>query len=244
VTLTRWLLAASGVMLVAAATSAPPGVAAHPRVPARGYNVSRCGAPPTKTYLTYDDANYSHPHAVVRLAKAAQREHVGLGIFHVESVIRTYFKHTGVDIPQRLRALGMYVNNHTYDHPDLTALSPSRIDWQIRHGVHGAWLRPPYGAYNHTVQSRAQSLGYRLCTWTFDTNDWKGYSGGAICSNIVHNAAKGAVVLMHLNHSAANPRILRCIVHGLRGRGHHLCRPYTSTHPRAATPIRLRTLPC
>jgi len=60
----------------------------------------------------------------------------------------------------------------------------------------------------------------------------------------VHNAAKGAVVLMHLNHSAANPHALRCIVHGLRSRGHHLCRPYTATHRGAATPIRLRALPC
>jgi hypothetical protein len=113
----------------------------------------------------------------------------------------------------------MYVGNHTYDHADLTRLSDGRIDREIRHGVHGAWLRPPYGSYNARVEARAHALGYRLCTWTFDTGDWKGYSARSICANVVHNAPKGAVVLMHLNHSAATPHALRCIVHGLRGRG-------------------------
>jgi hypothetical protein len=32
------------------------------------------------TYLTYDDAAYSHPGAVLTRAKAARRDHVGLGI--------------------------------------------------------------------------------------------------------------------------------------------------------------------
>ena len=240
----RWLsTAAAGALLLGLAGSAA-GAAAPSRAAGRGYAISRCGAPRGTTYLTYDDADYSHPGAVLTLAKAARREHVGLGVFHVASVVRSYLKATGVDIPDRLRKLGMYVNNHTYDHADLTGLSDGRIDWEIRHGVHGAWLRPPYGAYSSRVRSRAHALGYRLCTWTFDTGDWKGYSASSICANVVHNAAKGAVVLMHLNHSAANPHALRCIVHGLRSRGHHLCRPYTATHRGAATPIRLRTLPC
>jgi len=240
----RWLsTAAAGALLLGLAGSAA-GAAAPSRAAGRGYAISRCGAPRGATYLTYDDADYSHPGAVLTLAKAARREHVGLGVFHVASVVRSYLKATGVDIPDRLRKLGMYVNNHTYDHADLTGLSDGRIDWEIRHGVHGAWLRPPYGAYSSRVRSRAHALGYRLCTWTFDTGDWKGYSASSICANVVHNAAKGAVVLMHLNHSAANPHALRCIVHGLRSRGHHLCRPYTTTHRGAATPIRLRALPC
>jgi len=240
----RWLsTAAAGALLLGLAGSAA-GAAAPSRAAGRGYAISRCGAPRGATYLTYDDADYSHPGAVLTLAKAARREHVGLGVFHVASVVRSYLKATGVDIPDRLRKLGMYVNNHTYDHADLTGLSDGRIDWEIRHGVHGAWLRPPYGAYSSRVRSRAHALGYRLCTWTFDTGDWKGYSASSICANVVHNAAKGAVVLMHLNHSAANPHALRCIVHGLRSRGHHLCRPYTATHRGAATPIRLRALPC
>lgn len=240
----RWLSGATAGLLLLTLAVSNAGVAAPSRAAGRGYSISRCGAPRGRTYLTYDDADYSHPGAVLRLAKAARREHVGLGVFHVASVVRSYLKATGVDIPERLRKLGMYVNNHTYDHADLTGLSNGRIDWEIRHGVHGAWLRPPYGAYNSRVESRAHALGYRLCTWTFDTGDWKGYSASSICSNVVHNAAKGAVVLMHLNHSAANPHALRCIVHGLRGRGHHLCRPYTATHPAAPTPIRLRRLPC
>jgi peptidoglycan/xylan/chitin deacetylase (PgdA/CDA1 family) len=240
----RWLsTAAAGALLLGLAGSAA-GAAAPSRAAGRGYTISRCGAPRGTTYLTYDDADYSHPGAVLTLAKAARREHVGLGVFHVASVVRSYLRATGVDIPERLRKLGMYVNNHTYDHADLTGLSDGRIDWEIQHGVHGAWLRPPYGAYNSRVRSRAHALGYRLCTWTFDTGDWKGYSASSICANVVHNAAKGAVVLMHLNHSAANPHALRCIVHGLRSRGHHLCRPYTATHAGAATPIRLRALPC
>jgi peptidoglycan-N-acetylglucosamine deacetylase len=240
----RWLPTAAAGFLVIGLAVSTAGVAAPSRTAGRGYSISRCGAPRGKTYLTFDDADYSHPGGVLTLAKAARREHVGLGVFHVGSVVRSYRRATGVDIPARLRRLGMYVGNHTYDHADLTRLSDGRIDREIRHGVHGAWLRPPYGSYNARIEARAHALGYRLCTWTFDTGDWKGYSARSICANVVHNAPKGAVVLMHLNHSAATPHALRCIVHGLRGRGHSICRPYTATHPAAATPIRLHRLPC
>jgi peptidoglycan/xylan/chitin deacetylase (PgdA/CDA1 family) len=242
----RWFRPALGALLaVALSSSAPGGVAAAPtRLVPRGYNVQRCGAPSGKTYLTYDDANYRHPHAVLKLARSAHDRHVGLGIFHVSSVTRRYRKTKGIDIPKRLRMMGMYVGNHTVDHPDLTTLSLARLTREIRNGVHGGYLRPPYGTYNSIVRSRAHELGYRLCTWTFDTNDWKGYSAGEVCSDVVHDAPSGAVVLMHLNHRAANPRALGCIVHGLRQRGRTICRPYTSTHPGVSTPIWLLHLPC
>jgi len=243
----RWLLFGGCLLLASsplAAPGAPHGRTHEARNASRNYSISRCGAPAGTTYLTYDDANYKRPYAVVRLAAAARSMHVGLGIFHVSSVTKAYLARTGVNIPQRLRDKGMYVNNHTYSHPDLTRLSDHRIRNQIRRGIDSAWLRPPYGAYNSRVRTRAHALGYRLCTWTFDTNDWKGGSGSSICSDIVHHAAKGSVVLMHLNHSAANPRSLACIVHGLRHHGHQLCRPYTATHPRTATPVKLYRLPC
>jgi len=98
----RWLsTAAAGALLLGLAGSAA-GAAAPSRAAGRGYAISRCGAPRGTTYLTYDDADYSHPGAVLTLAKAARREHVGLGVFHVASVVRSYLKATGVDIPDRL----------------------------------------------------------------------------------------------------------------------------------------------
>ncbi|MBA2559880.1 MAG: polysaccharide deacetylase family protein [Propionibacteriales bacterium] len=240
----RSLWLAAGALLLTGMPVATPAAATQAERPAGADGASRCGAPSGVTYLTYDDANYKRPYAAVRLASAARRLHVGLGIFHVSSVTRRYFASTGISIPQRLRSRGMYVNNHTYDHPHLTRLSVARIDWEIKNGIKGGWLRPPYGDSNRTVASRAHALDYRICMWTFDTWDWKGFSGSSICSDVVHNAPRGAVVLMHLNHSAANPQTLQCIVHGLRQRGHTICRPYTSTHPGKATPVRLYRLPC
>jgi len=208
------------------------------------YDPARCGVPRGVTQLTYDDSDYRDVYDVVWLARAARRLDVGLGIFQLSQQTRRYERMTGVDIPRELRELGMYVGNHTFSHPRLTRLGFADARWEIANGLRSAYLRPPYGDHDARVRRIARRHGMRICMWSFNTKDYLGFSARSICEDVVRNAPKGAVVLLHLNHSAANAATLECMVRGLRARGHRICRPYTTTHPDQATPARLTRPPC
>ena len=57
-------------------------------VMAEPYNTKRCGVPRGVTQLTYDDSDYRDVNNVVRLARAARRLDVGLGIFQLSEQTR------------------------------------------------------------------------------------------------------------------------------------------------------------
>lgn len=66
------------------------------------------------------------------------------------------------------------MGNHTWSHKDLTTLSKAGATSEIARGVglesgSSGYLRLPYGAYNASVKSIAESMSYHVCTWTIDT---------------------------------------------------------------------------
>nr|WP_239149301.1 polysaccharide deacetylase family protein [Streptomyces sp. SID12501] len=72
---------------------------------------------------------------------------------------------------------GNEVGNHSWNHPDLTKLTPRQISYQLNRtsaaikaatGKAPALFRPPYGAVNSTVR-HATTLSPVL--WTLDTED-------------------------------------------------------------------------
>lgn len=211
---------------------------------------TRCGVPAGKTALTYDDSFYGDKfYNIVYLAQHALEKNVGLYFFQLTEQSSAYKTQTGTDVFPILRARGQYIGNHTYNHANLSTSSNERIKWQINVGAPSAWLRPPGGASNAHVKAIANSLGRKVCTWTYDTQDWKKVNGvtptGAqICQKVVTYAPKGSVILLHLNHKAATYAAMDCMINGLRAKGHDICRPYTATHPGVPTPVKLDALPC
>ena len=103
----------------------------------------------------------------------------------------------------RMEALGCEIGNHSYDHTDLTTLSPedvssqlSATDQEIQDLVgHAATVvRPPYGAINDTVSS---VVGRPMILWSVDTLDWETQNVDTTVQNVMDNAQDGAVILMH-----------------------------------------------
>jgi len=211
---------------------------------------SRCGVPLGITSISYDDSFYGgKTFNVVHLARHTKTKGVGLYFFQLTEQTNAYKASTGVDIFPLIRNSGQYVGNHTYNHANLVTSSSTRVRWQIGAGAPSGWLRPPGGASNASVRSIAYSLKVDVCTWTYDSRDWarvngKFPTGAQICQKVVANAPKGAVILLHLNHSAATYVAMDCIINGLRAKGHSICRPYSATHPGVATPAKLYKLPC
>ncbi len=100
-----------------------------------------------------------------------------------------------------LRAAGHEVENHSWDHADLTKLSPEAISSEITRtaSVLGGtrFLRPPYGASNTTVATQAGLAGQRIVMWDVDTRDWQSRNAAAITSIVKAHARPGAIILMH-----------------------------------------------
>ena len=111
---------------------------------------------------------YSDPFRATRIGEYLQGRGIRAGFFLINQFAKDY-----PGIVSTLRQQGHWVLNHSYSHPDLTAISPSRVSWEIRRGVYSNRLRPPYGAYNSTVSTIASTLGYRICNWTIHTLDWQ-----------------------------------------------------------------------
>lgn len=105
-------------------------------------------------------------------------------------------------------AEGHEVGNHTYSHPHMSQLSYQQIEKELKKagdiiyslsGKHTALFRPPFGEYNDTVISAADSLGYKTIQWSIDSLDWKNLSKEAIVEKVTEEAHRGAIILFHNN---------------------------------------------
>jgi len=123
-------------------------------------------------------------------------------------------------------AAGMWIGNHSYDHPHMTQLAQSDMDSQIsrtQNAISSAGggtpklFRPPYGETNSTLKSVESKYGLKEIIWDVDSQDWNNASVAQIvqANNTLQN---GQVILMHewpANTVAAIPQIAQ----NLRNRG-------------------------
>jgi len=113
------------------------------------------------------------------------------------------------------------LGNHTWDHPDLTTLSPAgqaaemdraSAEQKILVGAGPCAFRPPYGSYNATTLALTRQRRMTVWLWSVDTEDWKanGSASSYWVNRIIRLAEqeggvlRNPVVLMH-NQPAGNP---------------------------------------
>jgi peptidoglycan/xylan/chitin deacetylase (PgdA/CDA1 family) len=125
-------------------------------------------------------------------------------------------------------AAGMWIGNHTYDHPDLTTLSQAQVDSEVSRtqtaiasagGGTPKLLRPPYGATNATVKAVEAKYGLTEIIWNIDSQDWNGASVAQIVQ-ANSQLTNGQVILMHewpANTLTAIPQIAQVLA------SHNLC---------------------
>ncbi|MFJ3763652.1 polysaccharide deacetylase family protein [Streptomyces sp. NPDC090082] len=99
------------------------------------------------------------------------------------------------------------VENHTVDHPDLTALDAEGQRAQVcgardrhlaRFGDGPRLLRPPYGTYDATTRTTARACGAKaLVTWTYDLTTWGGWTPPAPALK------PGDIILLHFNETVS-----------------------------------------
>jgi peptidoglycan-N-acetylglucosamine deacetylase len=115
-------------------------------------------------YLTFDDGPSQYTPAILNILRAT---HSTATFFELGFRQAKY-----PAAAARVRAEGSSIGNHTYDHPDLTALTSGQVRWQLTHGPRGRCMRPPFGATNPGVRRIVAQQGLREVLWTTDTLDW------------------------------------------------------------------------
>jgi peptidoglycan/xylan/chitin deacetylase (PgdA/CDA1 family) len=145
------------------------------------------------------------------------------------------------DYPDYARRIGgLYpVANHSFSHPDLTALSGDEARDEITHGADaieaatGQDPRPlfrfPFGARDDRTMGLVESLGYGSIYWTVDTRGWQGISGGQsadlIVDRVLDALQPGEIVIMHVGShpvdgSTLDADALPRIIEEIRARGY------------------------
>lgn len=98
---------------------------------------------------------------------------------------------------------GHEVGNHTYNHPDLTKLTPQQMLEEINStnqavasatGVRPTLVRAPYGAANNLVLN---SINHPFINWNIDPEDWLLRDSELIVKNVLKDIRPNGIVIMH-----------------------------------------------
>lgn len=104
---------------------------------------------------------------------------------------------------QRMYAAGFEVGNHSWNHADLTTLSPAAVRAEIQQtqqSVIAAGLpaptlfRPPYGTLNDAVR---EEIPMSIAMWNGDPTDWKDKDPKQVVQSILAQAKPGGVLDLH-----------------------------------------------
>ncbi len=128
---------------------------------------------------------------------------------------------TAPDLIRRMVQEGHIVGNHTYHHPDMSAIAQQdafqeELDslaalYQETTGEElPRFYRPPQGKYSEENLRQAQALGYRTVFWSLAYVDWytdDQPTAEEAYSKLLPRIHNGAIVLLH-STSATNAEIL------------------------------------
>lgn len=110
------------------------------------------------------------------------------------------------ELLRRMHRAGHEIGNHSWDHPDLTTLSPEDVEQEVAKtqaaiaaaGVPVPRLfRLPYGAIDPMVRSH---VPLTIVSWNIDPEDWKAKKPEKVVEHVLSHARPGAIVDLHDIH--------------------------------------------
>lgn len=180
----------------------------------RRHNAYYVGAAEKVIYITFD-AGFENGHTAAIL-DTLKAHNAPAAFFLVGNYLET-----APELVQRMVDEGHTVGNHTYHHPDMSALSdPDAFAAELRateekfRAITGqempAYYRPPQGKYSESNLAAADALGYKTIFWSLAYVDWyqdKQPTREEAFQKLIPRIHDGAVVLLH-STSATNAAIL------------------------------------
>lgn len=157
-----------------------------------------------KIALTFDDG--PHPQTTMQILETLEKYDAKATFFMLGNMVQQY-----PQLAKKVVEQGHEVGNHSWNHHDLTKLSPASIQQEINDtsliiestiGQKATAFRPPYGAANETVRSQTN---LPIVLWDVDTEDWKYRDSEMLLPTIKSAARNNSIVLMHdIHQSTAN----------------------------------------
>ena len=165
-------------------------------------------------YLTFD-CGYENGYTE-KILDALKKHHAPAAFFVVGHMIES-----APDIVRRMAAEGHVVGNHTFHHPDMSAISQqdafqkeldslAELYRQTTGKPLSRFYRPPQGKYSEENLKQAQALGYKAVFWSLAYVDWNTDSqptAEQAYAKLLPRIHDGAVVLLH-STSRTNAEIL------------------------------------
>ena len=167
-----------------------------------------------KLYITFD-AGYENGNTPAILD--ALKKHKVQAVFFIVG----HYLESAPDMVKRMVDEGHIVGNHTYHHPDMSAIASESsfreeltqvetLYKQITGQPMKKIYRPPQGKYSETNLRMARDLGYTTLLWSLAYVDWytdKQPSPQQAFDKLIPRIHNGAVVLLH-STSSTNAAIL------------------------------------
>jgi len=131
------------------------------------------------------------------------------------------------DLVEAVHDAGMWIGNHTWSHPRLTALNAAEARREIASaqavtrritGRTPALFRPPYGDTDAAVRAHIAGLGLTEVLWSVDTMDWNDASADDIV-RAASAARPGDIILMHDGGYRSTVDALPRVIENLADRG-------------------------
>ena len=165
-------------------------------------------------YLTFD-CGYENGNTGAILD--ALKKHNAPGTFFVVG----HFLESAPELVKRMVTEGHTVGNHTYHHPDMSAISDkesfqkeldavSSLFQEVTGQEMTKYYRPPQGKYSESNLQMAKELGYKTFFWSLAYVDWmqdQQPSKEEAFSKLLTRIHPGAIVLLH-STSQTNAQIL------------------------------------
>ena len=165
-------------------------------------------------YLTFD-AGYENGYTA-GILDVLKKHDVKAAFFLVGNYLKT-----SPELVKRMVSEGHTVGNHTYSHPDMSAISTedafreelSKLEEEYKSVTGKEMLkynRPPQGKYSEANLKMAKDLGYRTIFWSLAYVDW--YESDQptkeeAFNKLIPRVHPGAIVLLH-STSKTNAEIL------------------------------------
>jgi peptidoglycan/xylan/chitin deacetylase (PgdA/CDA1 family) len=162
--------------------------------------------PPKTVALTFDDG--PDPEWTPQVLAVLAKYHVPATFFVIGSRVAHY-----PGLVRAIQASGSEIGLHTFTHPDLRDVSPTRVDQEFTGtqlalaGATGRMsylIRPPYSSEasavddaGYGVLTRLGQEGYVTSLVDVDTEDWQRPGVDAVVANAMPAAADGGIVLLH-----------------------------------------------
>ena len=165
-------------------------------------------------YLTFD-CGYENGYTE-SILDTLKKHNVPAAFFVVGNMIET-----APHIVRRMASEGHIVGNHTFHHPDMSAITDlasfqkeldtlSDLYEQTTGEAMPMYYRPPQGKYSTANLQQAQTLGYRTVLWSLAYVDWyvdDQPTAEEAFGKLLPRIHSGAIVLLH-STSATNAAIL------------------------------------